>query len=365
MHPGTVIGAAAIVNGATGEVMPEKYISAYREKFRARAQQNGYPENLAVAMVDQDLEVFEIEHEGKMLYLTEREIEKLKKGGATFDTPFVPFIAKDKLLTMTSQQVEESGMGKVVDGRTALFSDYGLVNPEKTVIVSTWSEDLVGFLTGGMVSVILLILGILGIWVEFKSPGFGAAGALGILALGLFLFSHHLVGLAEVPEIMLIVLGMILVLVEVLLFPGTFVFAISGAFCILGGLILSFQGFTIPNPVDAPWQVDVFMSSIGRVILGFIGAMMGLIVAMRFLPRAPVVLSAQITATAPAPAGVSEADLVGKKGHAVTPLSPGGKAEVDGQVHDVMAEGEYVAKGEPVTIIRIEDFRIIVGREKR
>ena len=249
--------------------------------------------------------------------------------------------------------------------QATLTVEYGLTNPTEQPFENTWSEEMVSVLTGGWISLILLAVGILGIWVEFKSPGFGAAGAIGAIALGLLIFGHHLVGLAEIPEILLIVVGVVLILVEVLFIPGTFVCAVAGSLSVLAGLILSFQGFTIPSPVEAPWQVGIFMSSLGRVILGFLGAAIGLVVAMRFLPRAPVVLGAQITATAPAPAGVSDPDMTGRKGHAVTPLVPGGKAEFDGQVHDVMADGEFVAEGEPVRVLRVEDFRIIVGREKR
>ena len=49
----------------------------------------------------------------------------------------------------------------------------------------------------------------------------------------------------------------------------------------------------------------------------------------------------------------------------MTPLRPSGKIEIDGEIYDVVAEGEFVAQGEPVEVLRSEGIRIVVGRAKR
>ncbi len=369
MYPGTVIGAAAPM-AETGEgVKPvdEKYVSAFREKFRARAEQNGYPAGLAAAMVDKDLEIFEVVVKGKKLYLTVAEMERLRSSGETFDLPSTPYVARGKLLTLTDRQVQETGMGRVSASREALYEAEGLSSPREEPIEPTWSEGLVGILTSPLVATILLAVGILGVWVEFKTPGFGLPGILGILALAIFLFGHHLAGLAEVPEILLVILGIALLAVEIFLFPGVGVFAVAGGLAILVGLILAFQGFAWPDPAAAPWEVDLLLGSVGRVLVSFLGAGIGFLALLRFLPRLPVlgrlVHSAGIVGTAPAPAGLG--GLVGRPGHAVTPLRPAGKIEVDGRVLDVVADGDFVAAAEPVVVLRIEGARIVVCKSKR
>jgi membrane-bound serine protease (ClpP class) len=369
MYPGTVIGAATPV-AQTGEgVKPveEKYVSAFREKFRARAEQNGYPPNLAVAMVDKDLEIWEVVIDGKKHYVTAGEIEKLKNDGREFDVPTVPFDSKDKLLTMTHRLVEDTGMGAIAESRAEIYSDLGIASPVEDRIEATWSEGLVGVLTSPIVSMLLLAAGLLGIWVEIKTPGFGFPGIAGILAVALLLFGHHLAGLAEVPEILLFAAGVALLAVEIFLLPGTGVFAILGVASVLLGLVLSFQDFTFPDMKGAPWQVDVLLDSAGRVILSFLCAGMGLLAVLRFLPKVPLlnklVLEAEISGSAPEPSASSE--LVGRFGHAVTTLKPGGKVAVNGHVLDVVADGEFVAPGEPVEILRIEGMRIVVARLKR
>ena len=233
MFPGTVIGAAApITMGPEGPTaVSEKMVSAFRELFRARAEQNGYPANLAVAMVDQDLEVFEVLVEGRKLFLTAGEIEKLKDEGRKFDVPTVPYDAKDKLLTMTDRRVVDAGMGRIAGSRQTIYSDLGISAPVENLIEASWSEDLVGFVTSATVQFILLVAGILGIWVEFKTPGFGAAGMIGIFAIALLLFGHYLAGLAQVMDIVLIIAGIGLITVEILVLPGTGLFAITFATC--------------------------------------------------------------------------------------------------------------------------------------
>lgn len=369
MYPGTVIGAASPVAQTAEGIKPveEKYVSAFREKFRARAEQNGYPPNLAVAMVDKDLEIWEVVVDGKKRYLTAGEIEKLKSEGHEFDVPKVPFDSKDKLLTMTHTLVAETGMGAIAASRDRIYSDSGIVSPVEERIEASWSEGLVGILTSPIVSMVLLAAGLLGIWVEIKTPGFGLPGIAGILAIALLLFGHHLAGLAEVPEILLFVAGVALLAVEIFLLPGTGVFAIAGVLSIFLGLILSFQDFTFPDSKGAPWQVDVLMNSAGRVLFSFLCAGMGLLAALRWLPKVPflnrLVLEAEIAGSAPEPPAGSE--LVGRFGHAVTTLKPGGKVAINGDILDVVADGEFVAHGEPVEIVRIEGMRIVVAKLKR
>ncbi|HVR87122.1 MAG TPA: NfeD family protein [Planctomycetota bacterium] len=369
MYPGTVIGAATPVQETSEGAKPveEKYVSAFREKFRARAEQNGYPPNLAAAMVDKDLEVFEVVIDGHKEYLTAGEMEKRKAEGKVFDWPKIPFDSKDKLLTLTDRQVVETGMGQITEKLSRIYEDAHLSSPAETVIEPSWSEHLAGFVTSGIVSTILLVVGILGIWIELKTPGFGIAGVAGVLAFALLLFGHHLAGLAQVPQMLLFALGILLVLVELIWLPGVGWFAISGLVCALAGLVLSLQGFVVPDVHGAPWQTDLFLSSIGRIMVAFLVAGIGFFSLIRFLPVVPMfgrlVLQTQLAGSAPSQAASAPA-LAGRRGHALTALRPSGKVDIDGAVFDVVADGEFVAVGEPVEVIRTEGIRIVVGRAK-
>jgi membrane-bound serine protease (ClpP class) len=357
-----------IEQGAEGvTAVGEKFLSVAREKFRARADQNGYPGGLIVSMVDPNVEIFEVDLEGKKRFVTQEEIDKLRDEGKSFDRPTSPYKPKGKLLTLTEAQAVSAGLVRSAPARGRLYEDARLSSPVEESVTPSWSEKLVGFLSSPIVSFLLMAVGILGIWVEFKTPGFGAAGVIGGLAIALLLFGNYLVGLAEVPEILVFAVGVALVAVEIFVLPGTGVFAILGVLCVFAGLILSFQDFAIPDPKAAPWQVDIFVNSIGRVVGSFAAASVGLLALLRFLPKVPflgrMVLQEEITAAAPAPE--ASADLVGRMGHAVTPLKPGGKVEIDGQVIDALSEGEFVAAGEPVEILRVDGMHTLVRKSKR
>ena len=76
-----------------------------------------------------------------------------------------------------------------------------------------------------------------------------------------------------------------------------------------------------------------------------------------------LVLQAELSGSAPSQAGETPR-LEGRRGHALTPLRPSGKVDIDGSVFDVVADGEFVAVGEPVEVLRTEGIRIVVGRAK-
>jgi len=54
--------------------------------------------------------------------------------------------------------------------------------------------------------------------------------------------------------------------------------------------------------------------------------------------------------------------LVGKEGLAQTDLHPGGIAKIDGRRTDVVTEGQMIAKGESVRVIKVEGFRVVVRK---
>jgi len=210
----------------------------------------------------------------------------------------------------------------------------------------------------------LLGIGLAGLWMEFKSPGFGLPGIIGILCLATVFLSKHAVGLAETPEIIMFFIGIVLIAVEILFIPGFGIAGIPGIILILIGAILSFQDFTIPR---TPYDVDMFVKNIFAVMCSIIGSGITIFLLFRFMPGIPffnrLVLTSSETSQSgfvisPQPAGNSSA--VGMKGKALTVLHPTGKIEVDNNTLDVVTDGEYIEKGKIVEIIEISGNRIVV-----
>ena len=53
-------------------------------------------------------------------------------------------------------------------------------------------------------------------------------------------------------------------------------------------------------------------------------------------------------------------DLVGRQGVATTDLRPAGKAEIDHQLIDVIAEGEPLDRGTPLEVVDAHATRVVV-----
>jgi membrane-bound serine protease (ClpP class) len=71
-------------------------------------------------------------------------------------------------------------------------------------------------------------------------------------------------------------------------------------------------------------------------------------------------LTAADVGTSPAP---GLAQLTGQTGTAVTPLRPSGTILVAGHRVDAITAGEFLEKGTPVRVIRIEGMAVIVRRQ--
>ena len=343
----------------------EKIQTVLRTKFRKFAEKNGYPVLLAEAMVTKEIEVYRVvtEENPEGFYISGRELKELNEEERNKFKSKKLIIEEGKLLTMHAKEAYEYQFAKeIVEDRKGLLKLLNIENVTPNILETNWSEEMVRFL--GRIAPVLLGIGLAGLWMEFKSPGFGLPGIIGISCLAIVFLSKHLVGLAETPEIIMFFIGIVLIAVEILFIPGFGIAGIPGIILILIGAILSFQDFTIPR---TPYDVDMFVNNIFTVMCSLIGSGITIFLLFRFMPGIPffnrLVLTSSETSQSgfvipPQPAGKSS--LVGKKGKSLTALHPTGKIEVDTNTLDVVTEGEYIEKGKIVEIIEISGNRIVV-----
>ena len=76
---------------------------------------------------------------------------------------------------------------------------------ERQLLERTRSEEAASLLA--FWTPVLLILGFVLAYIEMKIPGFGIAGILSIACFALVVFGRFLTGLADVPHIVLLVIG--------------------------------------------------------------------------------------------------------------------------------------------------------------
>jgi membrane-bound serine protease (ClpP class) len=333
MAEGGTIGAPTPVQvgGGGNGAMPGdgKTISYMRKELRATAEARKRPPLVAEAMVDPDVVITSVIDKGKLLTLTTTEALKLR----------VADVRADSL--------------------EAVLEYLKLPGAEVRRPTVNWAEQLVRVFTHPVLSSALITIGILGIIVGLRTPGFGVPGAVGIASLGVFFWGHWLVRLAGWEEILLVALGVVLLALEVFVIPGFGIAGVLGILTLLGGLALSLVG--------AGATGAGVLYSLGRVSLSLLLAIVASLALVRFLPRLPyrrrLVLDTGLNALA-GYASAPETDLkwVGKRGTATSPLRPAGIAELEGERVDVVSQGEYIEADAPIEVVRIDGNRIVVRR---
>jgi membrane-bound serine protease (ClpP class) len=332
---GGTIGAATPVQmgqpGAPAQPVEEKTVSYVRKEFRATAEARQRPPLIAEAMVDADVEIPGLIEKGKLLTLTTEEALKHQVADFRADT------------------IEEA------------LKQLGLSGVEVRRASPNWAENLVRFLTHPIVSSLLITIGMLGIILEIRTPGFGVPGILGIGSIALFFWGHWLVQLAGSEEMLLVGSGLVLLAAEFLLIPGFGVAGVLGIAALLSGLSLSLIGG------GATW--DFILKAVGQVVFSLLLALVGSLVLLRFLPRLPfgrrLILETGLAAGAGyASAPDTDKQWLGKDGLAVSPLRPSGIADIAGERLDVVSDGEFIEAGAQVVVARVDGNRIVVRRHR-
>ena len=368
MSPGSSIGSAEPrVMGAMNkdELGDEKTVSALRAKFKSLAQSNNYPVNLALSMVDKDIEVKQVKLKDEIKILTAQEIEELKSG--QYKEKEIQIIKtinpKGKLLNLTANDAKEFGLTEaVIDNRQELIRYLKLEDKNVVETRITWSEGLVRSLTHPMVSPLLLTLGFLGILFELQTPGWGISGTLGMVFLALFFWGHYLVGLANWTEILIFFLGVILLFLEIFVIPGFGISGISGVILLLSGIFLAL----IRHPLQIPKiELTQAFNTIGLAIILTAAAA---ILLIKFLPKSPLWKNILLTSEEKKEEGfrssVSLDKYIGKSGKALTVLRPAGKVNIEGEILDVVSRGDFIDKDTPVKVVAAQGAELIVEQIK-
>ena len=199
-----------------------------------------------------------------------------------------------------------------------------------------WAEEIGLWLNG--IAPLILSIGLVCIFVEFKTPGFGIFGVVGLLLLLVFFGSKYIAGLAGQEELLIFLLGTCLVLVEIFLVPGMIIPGLLGMILMVGGLFWAMVDIW-PTP-DFSWSMEVLrppllemLQTMGLTIcFGFLAA--------KILPKTSIwqklILSTSITGSVRNQKESEQAysEIIGKLGTATTELFPSGQIEIEGNRYD-------------------------------
>ncbi len=352
--PEGVMGAAAPVNADGKDIdstMKQKLVSYVKARMRAISEGKGYRGEVISAMIDsaKELKIGDkvIKEKGELLSLTATEAMK------SYGEPPARLLA--------------AGVAKSIDDLLADKFGAGKYRAERLEI--TWSERLAVFIKA--ISPLLMGLGMLALYIEFKTPGFGAPGAVGIACLAVVFLGSYVAGLSGHEPMLFFGLGVVMVAVEIFFFPGIVILALGGLVLMLGSLVWSMADLWPNEPLAVAWSADAFVAPLGNVALGMVIAA-GLAVALaRFLPQGwmwdRLAVRSTVGGSAQVAGGAAELDvaaLVGREGVTVTDLRPSGQIEIDGRRHEARSELGPIGRGRAVKVRAASDFGLVV-EEKR
>lgn len=384
MRPtGTIGSALPVTIGPTGmqpvspdESVREKTLSYCREEFRVIAEKSGRSGLLAEAMVDPDVGVVAIELEGERKLVSEREYDDMRMEGV--HPRFLRTVVEEgKLLNVGGEEALDLGLcDGLVDSVDELAASLGVTPDELIPVERTRSEDWASVLYAW--SPLLLVLGFLCAYVEFKMPGFGLPGILSIACFALVVFGRFLVGLADVPHVVLLVIGVGLIATELFLVPGTIWFGALGVVALLAGIVWSFAG--LGTGFEYGLDRSILLDESLRVLIAATIAMVATWSLSRFLPKTPffgrVVLdpladgtgTAQAAAMADAGGRHAELARVGSRGRALTALRPVGKVTLVADEtldYEALSSGPEIAPGTAVVVVEVQGSGRLVVEEER
>lgn len=335
MTTGSSIGAATVVDQA-GQVVPDKYQSYMRAMMRSTAEATGRDPNIAQAMVDPRIKIEGVIDSGSVLTFTASEA--LKYGYC------------QGIVENTGDVMHHAGI-----------KNYEIIEQEITPM-----DTIINFLVNPIVSGILIMIIIAGIYFEFQTPGIGFALIAAIVAALLYFAPLYLEGLAAHWEILIFIIGVALIAVEIFAIPGFGVTGITGIVLVVTGLTLSLIGnvgfdFTEVNS-------DKIVSSFFLVIISIlISIIASFFITKSLFTKNRFFGSLALETVAKSSEGFSSSDkdyqaMLGKRGIAHTILRPAGKVRIGEDVFDATALTSYIEKGEKIEVVKYETGQLFVKK---
>jgi membrane-bound serine protease (ClpP class) len=382
MKENTTIGDCAPISigGQIEGVEREKVESATRAFFSRAANANGYPEALLKAMVTMQIEVY------KIMNLKTNQYEFFEGDNLPADPNVYGLDNKelvdssDEILILTAQKAYEYGISRTIvkdlKGVLDYFEERDGVEfaSEPFVLKTTWSEEVARWLNSTSVMAVLVLLALLGVYIEFNTPGLGLPGLVALICFVIIVGSKYITGLANWIEVAFLFIGILLILIEFFIIPGFGIAGISGFVCLFIGLF----GMLLKNPPDEiPWPNNTFEwndfnHGVISLSLGFGGFLICAWLLSKYLPKIPYLGGLILVPDSSKKGGITRLSItkpqesetenlnIGDMGEVISTLRPTGKVKFGDAIVDVVAEGDFINKGIKVKITGIHGNRVVV-----
>jgi membrane-bound serine protease (ClpP class) len=307
---------------------------------------------------------------GEEAFMSEAELsseldpDRLEKVRPVFGT------GEKRFLTMDGRHAVDLKFAQgLVSTREQLLRHYG-VDSELVVLRSTALDVAVVILNAPLVTGLLIVLGLVAMYVEFSMPGTFIGGLIGGLCFALFFWSRFLGGTAGWLELILFLGGLVFLGMELFVIPGFGIAGISGVLMLGISLVMAGQSFAVPHTSQ---ELNTSLAQVGIVAGSSLAFLIAAAIVSRYLGAIPVARSLMLEVPQPAtasPPSKESAPVIpgfaapgislGQQGTADSPLRPAGKARFGNQYVDVVSDGTYVDRGQPVRVVEISGNRVVV-----
>ena len=382
MTSGGTIGDSAPVN-IQGQEVGEKAISYIQGTIRATAERENRNPDIAEAMVDKELVLVKLK-DGQIIKLLPEEYATREEEGEEMEI----LCAQGKLLTLSTRQALEYRFADAqAETLTELLAQYQIVdvagtkmplteeavmqrqreygfsevNRLKTLtdaritkVRATLADKIVFFITNPFISSLLLSLGLLGIFIEIRSPGFGVPGLLGLICVGLFFGGHMLTRIDAGWAFLLFMLGIALIALEIFVIPGFGIAGILGIVLMLGSVFFVFDGAYNLRTAVLWLSISVILTSTLVILAAF------------FLPEMRLFQRLALSTVMDTEMGYHSSSsedfqaYLGQSGTALTPLRPSGTARIADKRVDVVTVGDFIAQDSNVRVVEVEGSKVFV-----
>jgi membrane-bound serine protease (ClpP class) len=350
MKPGGKIGAATVVN-QTGEQVPDKFQSYMRATMRATAEAHGKDTlvegsdtllvwhrdpAIAEAMVDPRLYVEGVSDTGQVLTFT------------------------------TSEAILNGYCEGSAESLEDVISQLGIEEYELKTYNPTGMDKVINFLINPLISGVLIMIIIGGIYFELQSPGIGFALGASVVAALLYFAPLYLEGMAENWELILFIVGIVLIMVEVFAIPGFGVAGVAGIIAMITGLTLSMvDNVVFDDPEFTGEGLSMLLKSLSVVLVSMLLGLITSLWATRKLLTSTAFGNLSLKSEQRPEEGYVGVDtkkdsLVGETGIAHTVLRPSGIVKIQGNLYDAKSEYGFIEKGEAVKVVRFETGQVYV-----
>jgi len=308
----------------------QKFLTVFFKKLEGYAEKNNRPPRVVRAMADPYQKL------------------TLKRDGIEH--------SKISPLTLSAKEAKKLNVvDYICDSREELLQKLGLGNCRLQVIKKSAVDQLVSFLTYPAIAGILIALGLVGIYVEIKTPGFGVPGVLGVTALTLFFLGHMGSGASEWGPIVIFFVGMVLLALEIFVIPGFGIVGLLGITCII---ISFFAAFGFKN----------FATASQTVAYSLLGALITIILlTIYILPKSSIFKWIRLDTVQKRGEGCMahkevSSELLHQTGIAYTKLRPVGSVMINDKIYEATTRGDFIEKGEEIEVIEATPMKITVKK---